>query len=66
MRRLAARRPAATALRDVAAWAGGSGLGGSFLLIFPGAWSDLAGVVCFVIVLVSQRAARVAGATEAA
>ena len=41
-------------------------LGGSFLLIFPGAWSDFAGVVCFAIVLVSQRAARAAGATEAA
>jgi TRAP transporter 4TM/12TM fusion protein len=30
---------------------------GSFLLIFPGAWSDIAGAVCFVIVLASQRAA---------
>ena len=41
-------------------------LAGSLLLIFPGAWGDLAGALCFVIVLVSQRAARPAGATEAA
>ena len=39
-------------------------LAGSLLLIFPGLWSDLAGIACFVIVLVSQRAARAAGATE--
>ena len=39
---------------------------GSLLLIFPGALSDLAGVACFAIVLVSQRAARTAGATEVA
>jgi TRAP transporter 4TM/12TM fusion protein len=36
---------------------------GSFLLIFPGALSDLAGVLCFVVVLVSQRArGRIEGA----
>jgi TRAP transporter 4TM/12TM fusion protein len=39
-------------------------LGGSLLLILPGLWGDLAGIACFVIVLVSQRAARTAGATE--
>jgi TRAP transporter 4TM/12TM fusion protein len=39
-------------------------LAGSLLLILPGLWSDLAGIACFVIVLVSQRAARTAGATE--
>jgi len=37
---------------------------GSLLLILPGLWSDLAGIACFVLVLVSQRAARTAGATE--
>jgi TRAP transporter 4TM/12TM fusion protein len=41
-------------------------LAGAFLLIFPGVWSDLAGLACFVVVLLSQRAARGAGATEAA
>jgi TRAP transporter 4TM/12TM fusion protein len=41
-------------------------LGGSLLLIFPGVWSDLAGVVCFARVVVSQRTARAAGATEVA
>jgi TRAP-type uncharacterized transport system fused permease subunit len=41
-------------------------LAGSFLLIFPGAWSDLAGVACFALVLVSQRARRPAGVVEAA
>jgi TRAP transporter 4TM/12TM fusion protein len=41
-------------------------LAGAFLLIFPGLWSDLAGLACVVVVLLSQRAARVAGATEAA
>jgi len=41
-------------------------LAGAFLLIFPGMWSDLAGLACFAIVLVSQRPARSAGATEAA
>jgi TRAP transporter 4TM/12TM fusion protein len=41
-------------------------LAGAFLLIFPGVWSDLAGVACFVVVLLSQRAARGAGAEEAA
>ena len=41
-------------------------LTGSLLLIFPGVWTDLAGIACFVIVLVSQRAARTAGATEVA
>jgi len=39
-------------------------LAGSLLLIFPGIWSDLGGIACLVIVLVSQRAARAAGATE--
>jgi TRAP transporter 4TM/12TM fusion protein len=39
---------------------------GSLLLIFPGVWTDLAGVACFLIVVVSQRAARTAGATEVA
>jgi TRAP transporter 4TM/12TM fusion protein len=39
---------------------------GALLLIFPGVWTDLTGVACFLIVLVSQRAARPAGATEAA
>ena len=39
-------------------------LAGSLLLILPGLWSDLAGVACFVIVMLSQRAARAAGATE--
>jgi TRAP-type uncharacterized transport system fused permease subunit len=39
-------------------------LAGSLLLILPGLWTDLAGIACFVIVLVSQRAARTAGATE--
>jgi TRAP transporter 4TM/12TM fusion protein len=37
---------------------------GSLLLILPGLWSDLAGIACFVIVMLSQRAARAAGATE--
>ena len=41
-------------------------LAGAFLLIFPGVWSDLAGLACLVVVLLSQRAARPAGATEAA
>jgi TRAP transporter 4TM/12TM fusion protein len=39
---------------------------GSLLLIFPGVWSDLAGVVCFLVVVVSQRMAPPAGATEVA
>jgi TRAP transporter 4TM/12TM fusion protein len=39
-------------------------LAGSLLLILPGLWSDLAGIACFVIVMLSQRAARAAGATE--
>jgi TRAP transporter 4TM/12TM fusion protein len=33
-------------------------LAGSLLLIFPGIWSDLAGVWCFVVVVVAQRGAR--------
>jgi TRAP-type uncharacterized transport system fused permease subunit len=41
-------------------------LGGALLLIFPGVWSDTAGLLCFVAVAVSQRAARPAGATEPA
>jgi len=32
-------------------------LAGALLLILPGVWSDLAGVACFAIVVVSQRAA---------
>jgi len=39
---------------------------GALLLIFPGVWSDTAGLLCFVVVMVSQRAARPAGATEVA
>jgi TRAP transporter 4TM/12TM fusion protein len=39
-------------------------LAGSLLLIFPGIWGDLGGIACLVIVLVSQRAASAAGATE--
>jgi TRAP transporter 4TM/12TM fusion protein len=39
-------------------------LAGSLLLIFPGFWTDFAGLSCLVIVLLSQRAARTAGATE--
>jgi TRAP transporter 4TM/12TM fusion protein len=39
-------------------------LAGALLLIFPGIWSDLTGIACFVIVLVSQRAAVPAGAAE--
>jgi len=31
---------------------------GAVLLIFPGVWSDLAGAVCFVIVVLSQRTPR--------
>jgi TRAP transporter 4TM/12TM fusion protein len=41
-------------------------LGGALLLIFPGVWGDMAGLLCFVAVMVSQRAARPAGATEVA
>jgi TRAP transporter 4TM/12TM fusion protein len=41
-------------------------LAGAFLLIFPGVWSDLAGLAGFLVVLLSQRAARGASATEAA
>jgi UPF0716 family protein affecting phage T7 exclusion len=33
-------------------------LAGSLLLIFPGTWSDAAGILCFLAVVVSQRAAR--------
>jgi TRAP transporter 4TM/12TM fusion protein len=39
-------------------------LAGAILLIFPGAWTDLAGLACFVIVLAWQRATVSAGATE--
>ena len=38
-------------------------LAGAVLLIFPGVVSDLAGIACFVVVLVSQRPARAAGAS---
>jgi TRAP transporter 4TM/12TM fusion protein len=31
-------------------------LAGAFLLIFPGAWSDVAGLVCLAAVLLAQRA----------
>jgi TRAP transporter 4TM/12TM fusion protein len=43
-------------------------LAGAFLLIFPGAVTDVLGVACFVLVLMSQRAARRqrAGAMETA
>lgn len=41
-------------------------LAGALLLIFPGAWTDAAGLLCFVAVLVSQRAVRPVGATEGA
>jgi TRAP-type uncharacterized transport system fused permease subunit len=37
---------------------------GSLLLIFPGVWSDLAGLLCFALVLMAQRrAGRVAPQT---
>jgi TRAP transporter 4TM/12TM fusion protein len=39
---------------------------GALLLILPGVWSDLAGVICFVTVVLTQRTARTAGATETA
>ena len=39
---------------------------GALLLIFPGVWGDLVGLLCFVVVAVSQCAARRAGATEVA
>jgi TRAP transporter 4TM/12TM fusion protein len=35
---------------------------GAFLLIFPGAWSDAAGVACLAVVLLAQRRSVVAGA----
>jgi TRAP transporter 4TM/12TM fusion protein len=41
-------------------------LAGALLLIFPGVWSDTAGLLCFAAVVVSQRAARPAGAMEGA
>jgi UPF0716 family protein affecting phage T7 exclusion len=41
-------------------------LAGAVLLIFPGIVSDVIGVAGFVTVYASQRAARPAGATEAA
>jgi len=41
-------------------------LAGALLLIFPGVWSDAAGLLCFAAVVISQRAARPAGATEGA
>jgi TRAP transporter 4TM/12TM fusion protein len=37
-------------------WERAALLVGACLLIFPGAWSDAAGLVCFALVLVSQRA----------
>jgi TRAP-type uncharacterized transport system fused permease subunit len=30
-------------------------LAGALLLIFPGAWSDAAGIVCFAVVFLAQR-----------
>jgi TRAP transporter 4TM/12TM fusion protein len=39
---------------------------GALLLIFPGVWSDLTGAACLATVLVSQRAARPRGLSEAA
>jgi len=33
-------------------------LGGALLLIFPGVWSDAAGLLCFAAVAFSQRGAR--------
>jgi TRAP-type uncharacterized transport system fused permease subunit len=47
-------------------WERGLLLTGALLLIFPGAWSDAAGLVCLAAVVVSQRAARIAGAMERA
>jgi TRAP transporter 4TM/12TM fusion protein len=41
-------------------------LAGALLLIFPGGWSDTAGLLCFAAVVISQRAVRPAGATEGA
>ena len=41
-------------------------LAGALLLIFPGGWSDTAGLLCFAAVVISQRAARPVGATEGA
>jgi TRAP transporter 4TM/12TM fusion protein len=38
-------------------WERGLLLAGAFLLIFPGVWSDMAGVACFVVVLLAQRRA---------
>jgi TRAP-type uncharacterized transport system fused permease subunit len=37
-------------------------LGGACLLIFPGRFADLAGVACFVVVLLAQRARMAAAA----
>jgi TRAP-type uncharacterized transport system fused permease subunit len=48
------------------AWERAVLLAGALLLIFPGVWSDTAGLVGLTTVLVSQRAARPSGATEAA
>ena len=47
-------------------WERAALLAGAALLILPGAWSDLAGVGCFVAVVVSQRGARPARAPELA
>jgi UPF0716 family protein affecting phage T7 exclusion len=33
-------------------------LAGALLLIFPGVWTDTTGILCFLTVFVSQRAAR--------
>ena len=39
-------------------------LAGALLLIFPGGWTDAAGILCFAAVVLSQRAAHPAGAME--
>jgi TRAP-type uncharacterized transport system fused permease subunit len=41
-------------------------MAGALLLIFPGVWGDMTGLLCCVVGMVSQRAARPAGATEVA
>jgi TRAP transporter 4TM/12TM fusion protein len=48
------------------AWERALLLAGALLLIFPGVWSDTAGLLCFAAVVVSQRAARPARAARTA
>src|SRR5438445_485252 len=50
--------------RATRAWERGALLLGAFLLIFPGAISDLIGVGCFVAVVVSQRTGKPLTATQ--